>query len=131
MALTFYLYHRSESDMACKTRGGLLIYHAKAKKYTNDGQMIKTIEESIVVRVDHGYYLQQRVKKYDKTTKIQVKINSDSGQYELTKKCTVNKNSMSSILVTHHTKAGIIAYLKGDLALAFMLDYVEKTETLD
>lgn len=103
---------------------GNLIYHDKVEKYTNDGK-IKSAEESVVNHAEDGYSAKYFVKKGDKSTKIEVKSSSTGGEYTLIVQVDGGDRKTSM-----HNKAEIVAYLKKDKALSFMLDYIERTKSL-
>jgi hypothetical protein len=111
------------SSKAKNSPKGKLIFYDETKKYTNDGKL-KSAEEMIVRHGEDGYYAKYFVRKGDKSTKIEVKSSASGGEYTL----VVTENGDRK--ETKHTKTDLMAKLKKNPALGFMVDYIGKTKSL-
>jgi hypothetical protein len=113
----------SSNSKAKNSPKGKLIFYDETKKYTNDGKL-KSAEEMVVRHGEDGYYAKYFVRKGDKSTKIEVKSSATGGEYTL----TVTENGDKK--ETKHTKTDLMAKLRKNPALGFMVDYVGKTKGL-
>jgi hypothetical protein len=111
------------SSKAKNSPKGKLIFYDETKKYTNDGKL-KSAEEMVVRHGEDGYYAKYFVRKGDKSTKIEVKSSASGGEYTL----VVTENGDRK--ETKHTKTDLMAKLRKNPALGFMVDYIGKTKSL-
>ena len=109
--------------MTNKEPRGKLIFHDEVKKYTNDGK-VKSAEEMFVHHSEDGYYTKYFKKNGSASTKIEVKAPAAGGEYTLM--VTENGDKKTST----HSKSEILAYLKKNKALEFMLEYINRTKSL-
>lgn len=113
----------SSKSKAKSSLKGKLIFHDEVKKYSNDGKL-KSTEEMSVTHAEDGYSAKYFVKKNDKSTKIMVRAPGTGGEYTLVVMENGDKKE------SKHSKTELLAYLKKNPALGFMIDYISKTKSL-
>ncbi len=107
------------------TKKSKLINFVKESTQKKIGDNPRDVVEKSIVHSEDNLYCKYYEKKGDKDTKIIVKPSSDGKEYIL-----IVKNDNTGTKTSVHDKKEIIAFLKKNDNLAFMLEYIEKAGML-